>query len=166
MFVNTVIPWDDGLKRARSQIWQKLDGPVFLVSNNQFRDFPRFLGEGTSKMILVVLRYIVSELAIEDFEAQNIEGIRNLKPIKEFDSPQILDVDNAIYLVTGPDKIFLLGEDAGDEWARLLTEDEIDNLPFDIHWDGQILEFKADSKSATELSKQILLSFSGCIMFL
>ena len=40
-----VIPYDDGLKKARSLICQKLLGPIFLESANQAIDFPKFLGK-------------------------------------------------------------------------------------------------------------------------
>ena len=40
-----VIPYDDGLKKARSLICQKLLGPIFLESSNQMIDFPKFLGK-------------------------------------------------------------------------------------------------------------------------
>ena len=40
-----VIPWDDSnKKKAKDRICRKLGGLVFLNSDDQSRDFPRFLG--------------------------------------------------------------------------------------------------------------------------
>ena len=40
-----MIPWDDAsAKRAKDKIWRKLGGPVLLDSDDQSRDFPKFLG--------------------------------------------------------------------------------------------------------------------------
>ena len=73
--------------------------------------------------------------------------------MREFKSPQIFELESEIYLVTGADQIFLLGDRAEEQWARLLTSDEIKRLPFDIYWEGPALKFEADSKMTTELSK-------------
>ena len=80
------------------------------------------------------------------------------KPIKEFDSVQLLDIENGpnkwnLYLVAGANKIFLLGPDSGDDWAHLLTPTELEDFPYDIIWSGEDTRFEANSVKATELSK-------------
>lgn len=104
-----------------------------------------------------------AERAIEEYEANSTstgQGGR-LKPLKEFRSPQILDLDDRLFLVTGASNIFILGNDAGDDWARPLTVDEINELPVTIQWDGPDRQFECDSKKVTELS-EYLPSRSNC----
>ena len=46
LLFDAVIPWNDTWSRkAKDEIWKKLGGPVFLVTDDQARDFPRFLGK-------------------------------------------------------------------------------------------------------------------------
>ena len=75
------------------------------------------------------------------------------KTIKEFDSVQLMDLDNKLYLVAGKHKIFLLGAEGGDNWAHELSSQEIDGLSVDVFWTGIETDIEADSKKATELSK-------------
>ena len=88
-----------------------------------------------------------------DFEAERNESglFSTSKPIKEFDEVSLLDVDNILYLVAGRQKIFLLGQ--SDNWARELSSQELEDLPFDIYWTGRETNFEVDSRRATELSK-------------
>ena len=59
----------------------------------------------------------------------------SVKAIKEFENVQVMEFDNSFYMVAGRRQIYLLGEDC-NEWARRLTEEEIESLPFDIYWTG------------------------------
>ena len=93
---------------------------------------------------------IDSYMTEQDQNGSNYTG----KSIKEFDSVQFLDLGcDQLYLVTGKKKIFHLGD--GDDWARELTETEIQSLPYDIYWTGPDVNFEADSRRATELSKEV-----------
>lgn len=90
------------------------------------------------------------------------------KPIKEFDSVSLLDVEVGpdrwdLYMIAGRDIIYLLGPNSGDEWAHELTEEELQDFPYDIVWSGGETKFEANSKKATELSKcQIFGSLPTC----
>lgn len=96
----------------------------------------------------------VLERRIQEFESRCTDGgdFESNKLIKEYDDVQILDLDDNLYLVTGSNRIFLLGENAGEDWARLLTDKEIKDLPVVIHWNGPTTCFEASSKFATEKS--------------
>ena len=87
------------------------------------------------------------------------------KPIKEFDRVQLLDIEKgpnkwSLYLVAGANKVFLLGPESGDDWARLLTPTELEGLPYDIIWSGEDTKFEANSLKATELSR---CNFFSCM---
>ena len=88
----------------------------------------------------------------------NSGNFMSAKPIKEFDSVSLLDVEVGpdrwdLYMIAGKDIIFLLGPNSGDEWAHELTEEELQDFPYDIVWSGGETKFEANSKKATELSK-------------
>ena len=57
-----------------------------------------------------------------------------------------------MYLIAGKQDVFLLGGDS-EEWAKKLTEEEIQHLPIDIYWTGDITNFEVDSRKTTELRK-------------
>ena len=57
-------------------------------------------------------------------------------------------------MVTGASNILILGNDARDDWARLLT-DKINKLPVTIQWDGPDRQFECQSKKVTELSEYL-----------
>ena len=85
------------------------------------------------------------------------------KPFMQFESVGLLELDSdpdnmKLYLVTGRDKVYLLGPDSGDEWAQLLTEEELQQFPYDIIWTGPEIEYQANSEKATELGKIILFN--------
>lgn len=94
----------------------------------------------------------VSEREVEAYEARKSElGTTDaVKPIKAFEEVQLLTIDDKLYLVAG--QIFLLGDSAGDNWARPLTDKERDIFPLKIIWEGEAIAFEADSLRATELS--------------
>ena len=104
-----------------------------------------------------MIKYI-SENRIQEFEAQKSisDGEFGGKPIREVASVQILDLNDHLYFVTGADTIYLLGDEAGENWARLLTSEEIAELPVDIHWDGPTHSFETSSKDVTELSTYLI----------
>ena len=93
-----------------------------------------------------------SEKEIQEFDrSRNSDGeIIHFKPIREFETVEILDLEEILYLVTGRDKIYLLGQEAGGDWARLLTATEIQDLQIDIHWEGEEFDFEVGSKQVTE----------------
>ena len=83
------------------------------------------------------------------------------KPIKEYDSVSLLDVEVGpgrwdLYMIAGRDIIYLLGPNSGDEWAHLLSEEELADFPYDIVWSGGETKFEANSKKATELRKFLI----------
>ena len=86
-------------------------------------------------------------------ELNEAENFSTAKRIKEFDTPQVYEMCGKLYLVAGKRKLFLLGEDSGENWARELSADEVDQLPVDIMWSGSDVRFEADSQKATELCK-------------
>ena len=102
---------------------------------------------------------IYLENAIQEFDrSRDVDGeIVNYKPIREFENVEILDLNDTLYLVAGRSKIYLLGQEAGDEWARLLTEQEILDLPIDMYWDGEETQFETSSKVTTELRKFMIV---------
>ena len=124
-----------------------------LESNNQARDFPQFLGKFKYEIIVAMPHLLRLERAIEEYEAESsaLGAGARLKQVKEFNTPQMLDVDNKLYLVAGESQIFLLGDDSGDDWARKLTLDEIEALPVGIQWDGPEVHFETDKRKVTEL---------------
>ena len=97
----------------------------------------------------------ITENEIDAFEAEKsaLGSTQAFRPIKVFETVAVLEQDGKMYLVAGAQHIFLLGQAAGDEWAILLTAEEIRSLPVDILWEGEDNNFELDSKRATELSK-------------
>ena len=100
---------------------------------------------------------------MDRFEAEkHAAGLAaSVKPIKEFNSVQLLDIENPgsrlplVYLIAGKLEIFLLGGDSPD-WARKLTEEEIDGLPYEICWTGPDTHYEVNSRKTTELGLYLL----------
>ena len=83
------------------------------------------------------------------------------KPFMQFESVGLIELnpdpdDMKLYLVAGRDKVYLLGPGSGEEWAHLLSEEELQEFPYDIIWTGPEIHYEAKSEKTTELGKNIL----------
>ena len=107
----------------------------------------------------------ILERQIDQFEAERNEEDNEeaQKPTKEFSSVQLLDINDEetgelhVYLIAGKKDIFLLGEN-NEQWARRLTEEEINEFPYNIYWTGKDTNFEVDSRRTTELREYLVLN--------
>ena len=103
----------------------------------------------------------IAEQAIEDFEDARDGGGQNTgKKIIEFKEVTVHSSDTRFFLICSDNYVFILND--GNDYARLMTAEEVDALDFIIVWNGPtpIVEFEANDKKAVETITRIITNIN------
>jgi hypothetical protein len=73
----------------------------------------------------------------------------NSRKTKQYSKPTIEEIDKQYYLVA--DEIYLL-----DDPPTKLSQDQVNELPFNIAWNGPKLSFKVDPKECYRLLLEVI----------